>query len=491
MAPGNGTCHKSSKTKKKPKGPEASAPMKMPPTDESPSNIRFDPADPFHAAAEKFTSSRNRGPALRTLWDSALEIGRKRFSEETTARALAEGLKEGKALGLEEGRLLGMEEGLELGKVLGRREAKNSFAEVMKTERQRGYHIGFGDGQADQKAKQKQNGTPVAGSPDAQALADTSKAKKPENDATRVCTATAASSNDATSLPPPFTCSHDDVHQQLEDARLEGWKAGLEEGQEMEKRKGEDCNKKSEEKVTEKGVQVGRDEEDQWRTAEEHGVGLCLSMAAHMRALFCGAAFLDKTGIQTDPETTTWSDAGTQVAPRIAETAVQTNAAPDRRCATLQTEPPDEERPFSTKIEQTAATTNVRSQDVSNTKGTAVRAYDDHRQSFPAPKSRPQEGETVTLTKNGPTTTRSHSPATPAKPLPVEGEPSPKNGHILHTSPRMPPFTPQPIVFPAPTSPPQHFHVIKDTATYTPYPKPIEKGNSVYATPLHTHTFAQ
>ena len=120
MAPGNGTCHKSSKTKKKPKGPEASAPIKMPPTDESPSNVGFDPADPFHAAAEKFTSSRNRGPALRTLWDSALEIGRKRFSEETAARDLAKGLKEGKSLGLEEGRLLGMEEGLELGKVLGK-----------------------------------------------------------------------------------------------------------------------------------------------------------------------------------------------------------------------------------------------------------------------------------------------------------------------------------------------------------------------------------
>ena len=180
MAPGNGTCHKSLKTKKKPKGPEASAPMKMSLTDESLSNVRFDPADPFHAAAEKFTSARNRGLALRTLWDSALEIGRKRFSDETAARDLAKGLKEGKSLGLEEGRLLGMEEGLELGKVLGRREAKNSFAEVMKTERQRGYHIGFGDGQDDQKAKQKQNGTPVAGSPDAQALADASKTKSPK-----------------------------------------------------------------------------------------------------------------------------------------------------------------------------------------------------------------------------------------------------------------------------------------------------------------------
>ena len=92
----------------------------MLPTDESLSNVSFDPVDPFHAAAEKFTSSCNHGLTLRMLWDSALEIGQKRFSEDTAARDLAKGIKEGKSLGLEKGRLLGMEEGLELRKVLGR-----------------------------------------------------------------------------------------------------------------------------------------------------------------------------------------------------------------------------------------------------------------------------------------------------------------------------------------------------------------------------------
>ena len=153
----------------------------------------------------------------------------------------------------------------------------------MKSECQQGYYIGFGTGQDDQKAKQKTNDVPTV-SANTQALADTGpQPKTPGNDTTQVSTATDMSStpNDTTSLPPPFTSSHDDVQQQLEDARLEGWETGLVEGQKMEKRKGEDCKKKSEEKVTEKGVQVGRDEEDQWQNAEGHGKGLCLSIAAH------------------------------------------------------------------------------------------------------------------------------------------------------------------------------------------------------------------
>ena len=228
-----------------------------------------------------------------------------------------------------------MREGLEEGKVLGKQEAKNSFAEVMKTECQREYHIRLGTRQDDQKAKQKKNDTPMV-SAAAQAIADASpRPENPDNDVTRICTATTMSStlNDATSQQPPSACSNDDVQQQLEDARLEGWTAGLEEGQRMEKRKGEEYEMKSEEKVEEGGVYIERDKDNQRRTAEGHGEGLCLSMAAHMHALFCNVAFLDKAGIQTDPETTTWSDAGTQVAPRIDETAVQMDAAPDHRCA--------------------------------------------------------------------------------------------------------------------------------------------------------------
>ena len=200
MAPGNGSCHKSSKTKKKPNGPDASAPIKVLPPDDSPSDIGFDPADPFHSAAEKYARSRNRTAALRTLWDLALEIGRKKHSEEMEARGSAKGLKEGKALGLEEGKLLGIEEGLELGKVLGRCEAKNGFAEIMKIEWERGYHIGSGAGQDDQKAKKDQTNI-LALPASTQALADTGpQAQNPGNNTTRICTATAVSSNDATSL---------------------------------------------------------------------------------------------------------------------------------------------------------------------------------------------------------------------------------------------------------------------------------------------------
>jgi len=124
MAPGNGTHHKSSKTKKKLSGPNTLAPIKVPLINESLNDINFDPVDPLHSAAEKYTSSCNHVVVLHTLWDSALEIGCQRLTEETEAKDIVKGmemgLKEGKASGLKEGKLLGMEEGLELGKVLGR-----------------------------------------------------------------------------------------------------------------------------------------------------------------------------------------------------------------------------------------------------------------------------------------------------------------------------------------------------------------------------------
>ena len=82
----------------------------------------------------------------------------------------------------------------------------------MKIERQRGYHIGFGNGQDDQKAKLKRNSTPVAASSDAQALADTSKTKNPENDMIRICTATSMSStvNNASSTLQQLLSTYND-----------------------------------------------------------------------------------------------------------------------------------------------------------------------------------------------------------------------------------------------------------------------------------------
>ena len=100
MALGNATCHKSSKTKKELSGPNTSAPIRVLLINESPNNINFNPADPVHLAAEKYTSSCNCVVVLHTLWDSALEIGCQGLTKETEARDIVKememGLKEGK-----------------------------------------------------------------------------------------------------------------------------------------------------------------------------------------------------------------------------------------------------------------------------------------------------------------------------------------------------------------------------------------------------------
>ena len=453
MAPGNGSRNKSSRTKKEATAvldaervPTKNAPPKLLPTEVSLSLRKPKPVDSFDAAVEKFADSQNPAVTFREIWDSAVRIGQ----QQSFGEVGVEEVEEARDTGFRKGRLLGIEEGLERGKELGKREAKSSFAEAMKNERQRGYQIGFGAGQDDQKAKEKKNDTPIV-SASTQALADTSpRAKTPGNNATRVCTATTVSStsNNATAQPPLITCSNDDMQQQPADARLEGWKAGLEEGQ---RRKGEEDGKKSEE-VAEGGMQVGKDEENQQWTAGGHGEGLCLSMAAHSRALFCSAAFLDEAGVQTDPETTTWSDAGTRIAPRTDETAVQMNTAPEHRCAALQTEPPGDEQSPSPKVKRTATTTNVHVQNVSSTNETAVQAYGSPTPPSPAPKTRPRR-ESPTSTKNGQTTMRSPSPAAPAKPSPIKEEPWPKNEPRPCTPPRTTPFTLQQVVLPPPAFP--------------------------------------
>jgi hypothetical protein len=84
-------------------------------------------------------------------------------------------------------------------------------------------------------------------------------------------------------------------------------------------------------------------------------------MVAHVCALFCGAVLLEEAETQTDTVTTTSVDTqttpavtttintSTQAAPTTAETTSQTNGTPEHRCATLQTEPPDDESPTLTK----------------------------------------------------------------------------------------------------------------------------------------------
>ena len=67
------------------------------------------------------------------------------------------------------------------------------------------------------------------------------------NDTTRVDTATAASSDDATLQPPPFTYTHEEVQALLDEAQLKGMEEGVEKGLKMGK-----------EKILENGKKMGR-----------------------------------------------------------------------------------------------------------------------------------------------------------------------------------------------------------------------------------------
>jgi hypothetical protein len=154
---------------------------------------------------------------------------------------------------------------------------------------------------------------------------------------------TTASSPDTSS----FTYSHKEVQQLLEDARLDGWEEGYEEGskrlmegyrdgyearRKLDQEKGEQACKKGLLEGYELGIQEGKEHEQRKWLTEGHGAGLCLSMAAHACALFCGAVILEEAETQTDAAPTT-------------SVNVQTSPAPDRQCAALQTEPPDDEDP--------------------------------------------------------------------------------------------------------------------------------------------------
>ena len=135
----------------------------------------------------------------------------------------------------------------------------------------------------------------------ATSTADTAPISTPCNGNDARCINTAASSPVDPALDTSsFTYSHEEVQQLLEGARLNGWEEGYEEGSKklMEGyRGGYEAGKKlgleNEEMVHgnglleghKLGIQHGKDKERwKWLT-EGHRVGLCLSMAAHARAL--------------------------------------------------------------------------------------------------------------------------------------------------------------------------------------------------------------
>ena len=90
--------------------------------------------------------------------------------------------------------------------------------------------------------------------------------------------------------------------------------------------------------------------------------------------------------------------------------------------------------------------TTICIQNVSNARGTAVQAYNDHQQSSPAPKMSLAKVTTTPLMKNGQMTTRLPSSAAPAQPS-LKNEPSP------FMQPRTPTFISKQVVLPPPVYP--------------------------------------
>jgi hypothetical protein len=112
-------------------------------------------------------------------------------------------------------------------------------------------------------------------------------------------------------------------------------------------------------------------------------------MAAHACALFRGAVLLEEAETQTDTITTT-VNASTQAAPTTVETTSQTNGTPKRQCATLQTEPPDNESPTLMKNAETTPHVDLNIQTTPRTTETAT-------QTFVKPLSPPLDATTSLL----------------------------------------------------------------------------------------------
>ena len=120
--------------------------------------------------------------------------------------------------------------------------------------------------------------------------------------------------------PERYPFSYNEVQELLDEARLEGWREGMDEGYKMGKNKGVEDGRKEYEKGLQEGYELGtkngkEEEQRKWLT-EGHGAGLCLSMAAHARELLCGAVLPDEAETQTDDVTTTSVD--TQTTPTAA-----------------------------------------------------------------------------------------------------------------------------------------------------------------------------
>jgi hypothetical protein len=88
-----------------------------------------------------------------------------------------------------------------------------------------------------------------------------------------------SSANDISSQPQPFT--YNEVQELLDEARLEGWREGMEEGYRMRKKKGvEDGRKEYRKSLLEGhklGIQNGKEEKRRKWLTEGHGPRMCIS----------------------------------------------------------------------------------------------------------------------------------------------------------------------------------------------------------------------
>jgi hypothetical protein len=240
---------------------------------------------------------------------------------------------------------------------------------------------------------------------------------------------------------------------------MEGYRDGYEARRKLDQEKGEQACKKGLLEGYELGIQEGKDHERQKWLTEGHGAGLCLSMAAHARALFRGTVILEEAETQTDAVTTTSVDtqttpavtttvnASTQAAPTTAETTSQTNSTPERRCAALQTEPPDDESPTLTKNAETTPHVDLNVRTTPRTTETAT-------QTFVKPSSPPLDATTSLLTTPAqPPPTSSTTATTTASPPPKLPPAPQKRRHSLpgpsttaQPSPKPPVSCPEPPV---------------------------------------------
>jgi hypothetical protein len=106
-----------------------------------------------------------------------------------------------------------------------------------------------------------------------------------ETNETRVDTATAAS----TSQPHLLTYTQNEVQELLDEARLEGWREGMEEGYRMGKKKGvKDGREEYEKSLLEGhklGIKNGKEEEQRKWLTEGHRPGMCVLTQRHMQEI--------------------------------------------------------------------------------------------------------------------------------------------------------------------------------------------------------------